>query len=147
MTQDDIVVEVALYGPIARAAGGHHVAQRSMRLKADATMGDMTDLLGIDGAEIGYVFVNAVLCDVPGMRVSRGLPLRNGDHVGIFSRVHMWPYQYRDGVRMSAKLKEALKTRGAMHHSYAHAKPADDPSEEKTSPGAAAIEVDDELDD
>jgi hypothetical protein len=114
----EITIDLALYGPLARFAGGHHVAQRPERLKAGATMGDLVARLGIDGSEIGYLFVNAVLCDVPGMNVSKDLCLKDGDHVGIFSRVHMWPYQYRDGVRMSPSLKEALEVHGAMHHSY-----------------------------
>jgi hypothetical protein len=118
MQNNDITVDVALYGPVARAAGGHHIATRSMRLTAASTMGDLTAHLGLDGGDIGYVFVNAVLCDVPGLNVSQHLELQDGDHIGIFSRVHMWPYQYRDGVRMSPALKEALKERGAMHHTY-----------------------------
>jgi hypothetical protein len=126
MHRQVITVDVALYGPIARAAGGHHVAQQPMRLKAETTMGDLTAQLGIDRADIGYVFVNAVLCDVPGLSASVDLPLQNGDHVGIFSRVHMWPYQYRDGIRMSPALKAALDQRGAMHHSYAGADPVEE---------------------
>jgi hypothetical protein len=121
-----ITVDLALYGPIARAAGGHHVATQSMLLQAGVTMGDLTQILGIDSSDIGYVFVNAVLCDVPGLNVSEGLRLQDGDHIGMFSRVHMWPYQYRDGVRMSPELEEALRERGAMHHSYASAQPKED---------------------
>jgi hypothetical protein len=128
MDNNDITVDVALYGPVARAAGGHHIATQSIRLMADSRMGDLTARLGIDGSDIGYVFVNAVLCDVPGMNVSRDLQLQDGDHIGIFSRVHMWPYQYRDGVRMSPALKEALKERGAMHHTYSSPSEREDPS-------------------
>jgi hypothetical protein len=126
MDHREISVDLALYGPIARAAGGHHVATQSMQLKAGVTLGDLTRLLGIDASDIGYVFVNAVLCDVPGMSVSKDLRLGDGDHIGMFSRVHMWPYQYRDGVRMSPELEEALRERGAMHHSYASTPPKED---------------------
>jgi molybdopterin converting factor small subunit len=119
MANGEINVDVALYGPIAHAAGGHHVAQRGLHMESEATMGDLTSRLGLDRSEIGYIFVNAVLCDVPGMSVSEDLQLEDGDHVGIFSRVHMWPYQYRDGIRMSPALREALSERGAMHHTYA----------------------------
>lgn len=128
MEPEDILVNVALYGPIARAAGGHHVAQQAMRLEAETSMGDLTALLELDRSEIGYVFVNAVLCDVPGMSVSKDMRLQDGDHVGVFSRVHMWPYQYRDGIRMSPALKEALNERGAMHHSYAGPDTIEEPS-------------------
>lgn len=44
--------------------------------------------------------------------------LNEGDHVGIFAVDRLWPYQYRDGVRMSEGLKSALQDHGAMHHSY-----------------------------
>jgi hypothetical protein len=128
MDNREITIDLALYGPVARAAGGHHVATQSMRLKAGVTVGDLMGLLGIEPSDIGYVFINAVLCDVPGMNVSQGMRLHDGDHIGVFSRVHMWPYQYRDGVRMSPELEEALRERGAMHHSYASARPQEDPS-------------------
>lgn len=128
MDNNDITVDVSLYGPVARAAGGHHIATQSMRMVAESRMGDLTARLGIDGSEIGYVFVNAVLCDVPGLNASQDLQLQDGDHIGIFSRVHMWPYQYRDGVRMSPALKEALKERGAMHHTYSGPADGEGPS-------------------
>jgi hypothetical protein len=128
MDNNDITVDVALYGPVARVAGGHHIATQSMQLTAETRMGDLTARLGLDGSDIGYVFVNAVLCDVPGMNVSRDLLLQDGDHIGIFSRVHMWPYQYRDGVRMSPALKEALSERGAMHHTYSSSSEGEGPS-------------------
>ncbi len=68
--------------------------------------------------EKGFVFVNAVLCDVPGLNASWRHGLDHGDHVGIFSLGYMWPYQYRDGAHMSEALKEMLRAQGAMHHSY-----------------------------
>ncbi len=114
----EITVDLALYGPVARAAGGHHVAQRTVRLKPGSTVRELAEGFGLDESETGYIFVNAVLCDVPGMNVSKDLRLHDGDHVGVFSLVHMWPYQYRDGVRMTEALREALRQRGAMHHSY-----------------------------
>jgi hypothetical protein len=45
-------------------------------------------------------------------------PLRGGAHVGVFSTGYMWPYQYRDGIRMSDPLLEALREYGAMHNVY-----------------------------
>jgi hypothetical protein len=114
----EITVELALYGPVARAAGGHHVAQRTVSLKPGSTLGELAEGFGIDRSQTGYIFVNAILCDVPGMNVSKDLRLHDGDHVGVFSLVHMWPYQYRDGARMTEDLREALRQRGAMHHSY-----------------------------
>lgn len=113
-----IKVSVALYGPIARAAGAKHVAQLDIELANRATVGDLMEKLELEDQERGYLFVNAVLFDVPGLNVSRSHALQEGDHIGIFSTVHMWPYQYRDGARMSDALREALRETGAMRHTY-----------------------------
>ena len=107
-----------IYGPIARYAGGRHISHLDLELEQGSTLGDIYDHLGIPAEERGYIFLNSVLADVPGLSVSRNEPLQNGDHVGIFSTTHMWPYQYRDGARMSDALREALQETGAMHHSY-----------------------------
>jgi hypothetical protein len=31
----------------------------------------------------------------------------------------MWPYQYRDGIKISEGLRKVLLENGSMHHSYA----------------------------
>jgi len=115
-----ITVNVALYGSIAQFAGKKHLAQLDLEFENGARFDDLLNHLDIPKEEKGYVFINAVLCDVPGLNAAREEPLHDGDHVGIFSTTHMWPYQYRDGARMSDRLKEALGERGAMHHSYQH---------------------------
>ena len=113
-----ITVNVSLYGDIAKHAGGHHVAQTVIVLDGDPTIGGLLDKLGISAEEKGYIFKSAVLCDVPGLDAAREESLCDGDHVGIFSSQHMWPYQYRDGVRMSDALTHALNRKGAMHNIY-----------------------------
>lgn len=75
-----------------------------------------TAKLGIPLEERGYLFINAVLCEVPGVNTNANEPLNEGDHVGIFSVDRLYPYQYRDGLPMSDGLKETLKEHGAMHH-------------------------------
>lgn len=115
---DRINVDLSLYGRLAQLAGGRHIAQLEFKLAPGARLGEVIDRLKIPPEEKGYVFVNAVLCDVPGLDTSRDLALKDGDHIGVFSRSHMWPYQYRDGIPMSEALKAALRERGAMHHSY-----------------------------
>jgi hypothetical protein len=115
---EDITAELALYGPLAARAGGVHVAVRQVHLKRGATLGDLAAQFGILPEEKSFVFVNAVLCDVPGLNASWGHRLAHGDHVGIFSRGYMWPYQYRDGAHMTEELKEMLRAQGPMHHSY-----------------------------
>ena len=114
----DITVDVALYGPVARCVGKKHLAQMTVQIKDGTTLGGLLQRWAIEKDDTGFIFINAVLCDVPGMNVSHDLVLQDGDHVGVFSRVHMWPYQYRDGARMTEALKRALQAKGAMHHSY-----------------------------
>ena len=113
-----ITVDVALYGDIAKCAGGHHVVQTEIVLDGDSTIGDLQEKLAISAEDKGYIFKNAILCDVPGLDAAREESLCDGDHVGIFSIQHMWPYQYRDGVRMSEALVRALNERGAVHNIY-----------------------------
>ena len=115
---EDITAELALYGPLAKRAGGVHVAVRQVQVKPDSTIGNLAAQFGILAEEKGFVFVNAVLCDVPGLNASWEHPLADGDHVGIFSLGYMWPYQYRDGARMSEALKQALRQQGPMRHTY-----------------------------
>lgn len=113
-----ITVDVTLYGPIASYGGGTHFANLSMALKQGADMGDLYAQLQIPHDARGYVFINSVLCDAPGLKASVHHNLQTDDHIGIFSDTHMWPYQYRDGVRMSDELRKVLREKGSMHHSY-----------------------------
>jgi hypothetical protein len=113
-----IIVDVALYGPIARYGGGQSIAQVNVDLSQGARMLDLLQHFGIPDEEKGYCFINAVLCDAPGLTASHDEPLHGGDHVGIFSIKHMWPYQYRDGIRMTESLTNAMKKQGVMRHTY-----------------------------
>ena len=111
-------IHTSLYGSIARFANGRYVAEAHVHLETGARVNDLLRALGIPEAERGYLFINAVLCELPGLSTGAGEVLNDRDHVGIFSLDYFWPYQYRDGVVMSESLKEALKGRDAMHHSY-----------------------------
>jgi len=113
-----IKVEVALYGGLAKIRGKKYVAQFDTDIQADAKIADLYEHLGISPEERSYLFINAILCDVPGLNAAIGEPLHEGDHIGIFSDGYMWPYQYRDGARMSDSLKVALEEHGALHHTY-----------------------------
>ncbi|MFW5941236.1 MAG: MoaD/ThiS family protein [Chloroflexota bacterium] len=126
-----ICVELALYGSIARYGGGRHMSQASVRLPPGSTLRDLFTHLGLPAEERGYVFRNAVLCDMPGLDVAGQELLEEGDHVGIFSADRAWPYQYRQGARMSPALAEAIETRGDLRHSYRDGGGKQDP------PGAA----------
>ena len=114
----NIKVDVCLYGSLARLAGGRHVGQVSLELEDGATKADVLERLHVPPQERGYLFINAMLCDVPGLETGERIPLLDGDHIGIFSIDRVWPYQYRDGVRMSEGLTAALQVHGAMHHNY-----------------------------
>ncbi|MEW5872467.1 MAG: MoaD/ThiS family protein [Chloroflexota bacterium] len=94
----------------------------NIELPEGACKADLLKHLEIPEEERGYLFINAVLCDVPGLSTGNGQLLHDGDHVGIFSVDRIWPYQYRDGVVISEELKAALQVHGAMHHSYSHLK-------------------------
>lgn len=113
-----IKVNVSLYGSIARFGAGRYVAQLSVELEQPAGKAELLDFLHIPENERGYLFINAVLCEVPGMKTGENEALCDGDHVGIFSTDRLWPYQYRDGIVMSEGLRAALKEHGVMHHSY-----------------------------
>jgi len=114
----NIQINLNLYGPLASFVGGKYIAQKEVSLQEGAVIRDLLDSLSIPYDQKSYLFINAALCDVPGMSASLDEPLHDGDHVGIFSRQHMWPYQYRDGIRMSASLTEALRKHGAIHNTY-----------------------------
>ena len=113
-----IRVNVSLYGSLARFGGGHYVAQISVELEPNSGKAELLDQLSIPKDERGYLFINSVLCEVPGVETGANEILDDGDHVGIFSIDRLWPYQYRDGVVMSEGLKAMLEEKGAMHHSY-----------------------------
>jgi len=116
--KETITVDVLLYGPIAAYGGGTHIAEVKMTMPQGVLFRDVLSQLGIPAEAKGYVFINAVLCDAPGLNASEQLQIQADDHIGIFSGTHMWPYQYRDGVRMSDELQAVLREKGAMHHSY-----------------------------
>jgi hypothetical protein len=131
MASENIRVNVALYGSLAKTCGGKHVAMAEIELPHGSNKADLLHHLGIIEEERGYLFINAVLCDVPGLSTGDGQILNDGDHIGIFAIDRIWPYQYRDGVNMSDELKQALEIHGAMHHSYSHLKSTDSTPEKQ----------------
>ena len=113
-----IQVNISLYGSIAVYAGGKYVATAVLGLEDGATVRDVLEKLGLPHEEKGYLFINHVLCDAPGLNASASEVLEDGAHVGVFSTTHMWPYQYRDGIRMSKSLTQAMKEKGTMRNTY-----------------------------
>ncbi len=115
-----MLVNVSLYGDLAQKHDGHFVSTFDYSLEEFSTIGDLLAKLNIPPDQKGFTFVNAVLYDMPGLNASANEPLHDGDHIGVFSLKHMWPYQYRDGIRMSNSLKEAMREHGAIHGTYRH---------------------------
>jgi hypothetical protein len=111
-------INVAIYGKLARVSGGKHIAILDLDLSPNAHLGDLLTQLDIPLEETSFIFLDAVLCDVPGLTIEHDEVLIDGAHVGIFSTGYMWPYQYRDGVPLSDPLKKAMEKHGAMHHTY-----------------------------
>ena len=110
------MIDVALYGGVARFAGGKFIAETTLDLPEGSTLGDLFAELGLPLEEIGIVFVDAVLHNLPGIMVCENDPLYDGAHVGIFAIDRVWPYQYRDGARVSASLKQKLDEDGYLRH-------------------------------
>ena len=111
-------INVAIYGKLARVSGGKHIAILDLNVPANTHLGDLLSQLEIPMDETSFIFLDAVLCDVPGLTIDHNETLMDGTHVGIFSTGYMWPYQYRDGVPLSEPLKKAMEKHGAMHHTY-----------------------------
>ena len=113
-----IKVNTTIYGKLAKIAGGKHIAIIDLEMPSSTTLGDLLEKLEIPMDETSFIFLDAVLCDVPGLTIVHDESLKDGSHIGIFSTGYMWPYQYRDGMPMSAPLVKAMNKYGAMHHSY-----------------------------
>lgn len=113
-----ITANVSLYGPIAKYGGGKYVANVNVSLEEKSVIKDLLHQLQIPVEEKGYLFIDHTLCDAPGLNASLDEPIKDCAHVGIFSTTHMWPYQYRDGVRMSESYKKAIQSRGTFHNTY-----------------------------
>ncbi len=111
-------INVTLYGDIAHYGSGKHIAIMDLDLPDGAVIDTLLQEISLPSTERGYLFVNAVLYDAPGLYASRNELLQEGAHIGILSIRHMWPYQYRDGVRMSESLQEALNEHGTLHQTY-----------------------------
>ena len=118
-----MLIDVALYGKLSRLLGGKFVATKKIQLPEGAKIKDLYTRIGIIPEETTYVFVNAVLSDMPGMNVALEDDLHDGDHVGVFSQGYVWPYQYRDGSVFSERLQAALAERDALHHHLTREQP------------------------
>ena len=115
-----IHITLSLYGSLAKFAGGKYIAQEVVELEEGATVQNLMDRFEIPYDQKSYLFINNILSDMPGLNASLDEVLTDKARVGIFSLQHMYPYQYRDGLPMSASLTKLLKERegGAVHNAY-----------------------------
>ena len=115
-----IKINLTLYGPLAKFAGGKYIAQKVVEMKSGDRIRDLFDHFEIPYDQKSYLFINNILSDMPGLLASLDEVLKDNDRVGVFSLQHMYPYQYRDGLPMSEALTKILAERedGAMHNTY-----------------------------
>jgi hypothetical protein len=116
-------IDVWLYGPLAKYGGDQSqgaFAHLYVELPAEAKMKDLLEVLGLPQEEKGITFINSILADMPGLSADLECMLKDGDHVGIFSSTHMWPYQYRSGAHVTPELEQILRERddSGLRHSY-----------------------------
>ncbi len=109
-------VTVSLYGPIAHVGGGKHLATMRVSLPENARVKDLLDRLGLSPDEVGLVFINSVLHDLPGLHLSLEDTLHAGDRIGLFASFYVWPYHYRGGAVMSQRLREYTRTHEYLRH-------------------------------
>lgn len=117
-----IDLDVWLYGPMAQytvehSRGSH--AHVPLQLAAGSTMRDLLSRLGIPTSAKGITFVNGNLTDTPGLGADLDRELKDGDRIGFFHELSMWPFQYRFGAAMGAELKVAMLKREdkGLYHS------------------------------
>jgi hypothetical protein len=115
---DQITINVSFYGELAQLVAGRSVHTTDFTLPKSSTVKYLLETFKIPFDQQGYTFINAVLCDMPGLGTSHQEVLKDGDHIGIFSTKYVWPFQYRNGAPISDALRAALVERGVMHHTY-----------------------------
>ena len=118
-----MIVDVWLYGTLARHGG--KAAQGSfanvkMRVPNGSTMADLLTKLGMRTEERGITFINGQLSAMPGLQPDLGHILNDGDRIGLFDPISMWPFQYRHGAMLTDEMAHAMdvaKDHG-LHHTY-----------------------------
>ncbi len=119
----DIVVDVWLYGTLARyggEAGQGSFANLEMRLPERSTLGELLRRLGMPTVERGITFINGQLSAMPGIQPDLTHILSEGDRVAFFDLKSMWPFQYRHGAAMTDEMARAMADEkdDGLHHTY-----------------------------
>jgi sulfur carrier protein ThiS len=114
-----VVVDVWLYGPLARYGG--EAAQKShanlqLELPAGSRVRDLLARLTLPTEERGITFINGDLSAMPDLQPDLDHLLQNGDRVAFFHLKSMWPFQYRHGVAQTPELARALDQEQKLFH-------------------------------
>lgn len=120
---EKICIDVWLYGDLARFAseaspGGY--ANLKLTVAAGTTVEDLLNRLRMDTRERGFTFINGNLSAMPGMQTDLKHELMNEDRIAFFHLRSMWPFQYRQGVSVTAEIDEAMRERKdrPLQHTY-----------------------------
>lgn len=119
-----IVVDIWLYGPLARYGG--KAAQEShanlhIELPAGSRLRDLLAHLALPTEERGITFINGNLSAMPGLQPDLDHLLQDGDRVAFFHLKSMWPFQYRHGVAQMPELAQAMaQEQRLFHHRLEH---------------------------
>jgi len=120
---DEMTLDVWLYGNLARYAGDPNettFANPHPHLPAGSTLSDLLNHLGMDTEERGITFINGELSAMPGMQPDLQHELKDGDRVAFFHLRAMWPFQYRNGIKMLSEMQKTMESSPDMgiHHAY-----------------------------
>jgi hypothetical protein len=120
---EEIVVDVWLYGDLAKYAGDAaklSYANLRVPLPIGGTIAMLLERVSVPTGERGITFINGDLSAMTGLQPDLPHVLNDGDRVAFFDLHSMWPFQYRHGVAMIPEMSEAIKTSedGGIHHSY-----------------------------
>jgi sulfur carrier protein ThiS len=119
----DIVVDVWLYGTLARYGGEKgqgSFANLQMRLPERSPLADLLTSLKMRTEERGITFINGQLSAMPGLQPDLGHILCDGDRVALFDLKSMWPFQYRHGAALTQEMAHAMASEkdDGLHHTY-----------------------------
>lgn len=122
-TAAEIVLDVWLYGALARYGGENaqpSFAHLEIHLPAGSTMADLLARLSMPTEARGITFISGNLSAMPGLQPDLVHVLQDGDRVGIFDPISMWPFQYRHGAAMVDEMRSALAERddGGLQSRY-----------------------------
>jgi sulfur carrier protein ThiS len=119
----EITLDVWLYGELARYAGDPNettFANPHPKLQTGSTISDLLAELGMNTEERGITFINGELAAMPGMQPDLQHVLKEGDRVAFFHLRAMWPFQYRNGIKMVSEMQETMEASpdAGIHHAY-----------------------------